>query len=87
MTEAVDWFLYDNGLRHERVKRSKGTSNIIKQKQKQIQKWLNIFIILCTKLLQKSQISFTPNNLQDSVPSIEKRYTKSIPFNEVKRIS
>ena len=29
MTEAVDWFLYDNGLCHERVKRSKGTSNII----------------------------------------------------------
>ena len=45
-----------------------------KKKKKKIQKWLNIFIILCTKLLQKSQISFTPNNLQDSVPSIEKRY-------------
>ena len=58
-----------------------------KAKKKKIQKWLNIFIILCTKLLQKPQISFTPNNLQDSVPSIEKRYTKSIPFNEVKRIS
>ena len=58
-----------------------------KKKKKKIQKGMKIFIILCTKLLQKSQINFTPNNLQDSVPSIEKRYTKSIPFNEVKRIS